>query len=96
MPKQTPSTIEQFAVNNTRDLAIRIVETFHKGGEEEKMEAKRAFLSMCTEMFDEGVKPCDQVLALLKSMREGLEYESWPVRETVGQGANAIGHKAHK
>ncbi len=94
--KQTPSTIEQFAVNNTRDLAIRLVDTFHKGTEDEKMEAKRAILVMCNEMFNDGVKCVDQCRTLLESVRDGLEFDSWPVRETVGQGAGAVGHKAHK
>jgi hypothetical protein len=96
MARPTPTVLEQFTVTATRDLAIRIIDTFHPGEAHEQMEAKRAFVSMVTEMFSQGVQSVDQCKVLLNAIRDGLEFGAWPTRETVGQTAHAVGEKAHK
>lgn len=89
--KQTPSTIEQFAVTQARDLAIRVVEVFHKGSDEEKSEARTAIRTMCSEMFNEGVKNDEQVRQLLQLSLDGLNHGTWPQPiEPRGQGAGTL------
>lgn len=87
--------IEQFTVTIARDLAIRMVDTFHRGDEAEKHDTKRAYLNMMNECFRDGVQPIEQCKLLLKSMLDGLEHGSWPEESTAtGHASTANGQKA--
>lgn len=95
MPKQTQTMIEQFTVTIARDLAIRMVETFHHGPDAEKGAARRAYVNMVNEFFHTGVQPVEQCKLLLKSVLDGLEHGSWPEDTvSVGQANSSNGQKA--
>lgn len=92
--KPTPTTIEQFTVTCTRDLVTRLVDTFHKGSQEEKNEVKSAFMRLTTEMFNNGVKHDEQCRQLLQLALDGLKFSAWPLTDTSsGHSAAATGAK---
>lgn len=94
MPKRM---IEQFAVNSTRDLAIRFVDTFHQGDETEKADACHAIMNMTYEMFVAEINRAEQCKILLRTMIEALEIGSWPsTKESGAHTAMQIGAKVQK